>query len=102
MPNHFKVTDSQDLEPGTSKKVWVNFKPDIDLGHLIAMATFIGGLFLQWSIMDQRVTRVEERQKSSEVTTTETKTDIKEIKAVVNKIGTDLAVNNALNAARNK
>lgn len=99
MPDHFKVTDSQMLEPDSrSKKVWVNFKPDIDLGHLIAMATFIGGLFLQWQAMDRRVTIIEQKQSVTTEQTAETKNDIKEIKVVVNKIGTDLAVANAVAA----
>lgn len=101
MPDHFKVTDSAELEPmQRSKKLWVNFKPDIDLGHLIAMLTFLGGLALQWQAMDRRVTIVEQKQAVTAEQTAETKTDIKEIKAVVNKIGTDLAVSNAINARK--
>ena len=101
MPEHFQVTDSAALESGQrTKKLWVNFKPDIDLGHLIAMLTFLGGLFLQWQAMDRRVTIVEQKQQVAAEQTQETKSDIKEIKAVVNKIGTDLAVANAMNSRK--
>lgn len=100
-PEHFQVTDSALLDPNAKqKKLWVNFKPDVDLGHLIATASFLGGLFIYAQGFDRRVTIIEQKQAQSAEQTAETKADIKEIKAVVNKIGTDLAVSNAVNSRK--
>ena len=97
MSDRFKITDTGDLHDGsTRKKVWVNFKPDIDLGHLIATASFLGGLFLYAQSFDRRVTIIEQKQEVSASQISEIKADIKEIKATVNTIGKDLAVQNAL------
>lgn len=100
-PEHFKVTDSALLDPESKqKKIWVNFKPDIDLGHLIAAITFLGGLALQWQAVDRRITILEQRQAITAEQNAETRSDLKEIKATINKIGTDLAVSNAVNSRK--
>jgi hypothetical protein len=99
-PDHFKITDTMPLETPAAKKVWVNFVPNIDLGHLIAMLTFLGGLALQWQVMDRRITIIEQKQLVTSEQSAETRSDLKEIKSVINKIGTDLAVQNAMNATR--
>lgn len=96
MTGHFKVTDSSQLEPESRKKVWVNLKPDIDLGHLIAMATFIGGLMLQWNAMDRRVTVIEQKQQQLESLSSEVRADLKEIKKTTGTIETNLAVQAAI------
>lgn len=99
-PEHFQVTDSALLEPNSRKKLWVNFKPDIDLGHLIAAFTFLGGLGLQWQAVDRRITILEQRQTVTAEQNAETRADLKEIKATINTIGKDLAVSNAVNSRK--
>jgi len=89
-------------------KHWIQFDRRIDLGHLIAMATFIGGLFLQWNIMDKRVTLAEEKLAQTSATQQdlksanrdnylELKIDVKEMKQTLGSVQQTLAVLNATN-----
>lgn len=99
MPDsHFQI-DPGDGEPGR-KRVWVNFKPDIDLGHVVATVSFLGALFTYAQNFDRRMTILEQKQITSDAQSAETKADIKEIKKTVTEIGTTLAVQNAINNAR--
>lgn len=81
-------------EDSRSKKLWVNFKPDIDMGHMLAMLTFLGGLFMQYNSFDKRVTIIEQKQAQTESQGQEVKIDIKDIKKSVGEISTQLAVQN--------
>jgi hypothetical protein len=96
-PSHFQYDGQQ--SPAT-KKVWVNFKPDIDLGHVIAACTFLGGLFLYAQGFDRRLTIIEQKEEANAAQAGEMKSDLKEIKKAVNEIGTNLAVQNAVNQTR--
>lgn len=91
-----------------TQKHWIHFDRRIDLGHLIAMMTFIGGLFLQWNIMDKRVTLAEEKLAQTTNTQQEIKSnnrdnylelkiDVKEIKQTLSAVQQTLAVLNASN-----
>lgn len=88
MPDHLQH------DPAPHK--WVNFRRDIDLGHLIALASFLIALFVYASAFDRRQTITEQKQAASDVQAAEMKADIKEIKKTVNEIGTNLAVQNAI------
>lgn len=90
------------------KKPYINFVPNIDLGHLIAMLTFLGGLFLQWNVMDRRLTVAEEQLKQATAQSTELKAqnrenylelkvDVKEIKQTIGSVQQTLAILNATN-----
>jgi hypothetical protein len=92
----------------THKEPWINFVRTIDLGHLIAMATFIGGLFLQWNVMDRRLTIAEEQLKQASSQNIELKAanrenylelkvDVKEIKQTIGSVQQTLAIINATN-----
>jgi len=96
--SHFQFENPPNNQ--ANKRVWINFKPDVDLGHLIAMCSFLGGLFVYAQSFDRRMTIIEQKQEVNTNATAETKADIKEIKNAVNKIGTDLAVQNAIQGAR--
>lgn len=98
MPDSHFQYDGQQSSP--RKRVWVNFKPDIDLGHVIAACTFLGGLFLYAQGFDRRLTIIEQKGEANSAQATEMKSDIKEIKKAVNEIGTNLAVQNAINQQR--
>lgn len=91
-----------------TQKHWIHFDRRIDLGHLIAMMTFIGGLFLQWNIMDKRVTLAEEKLAQTANTQQEIKSnnrdnylelkiDVKEMKQTLAVVQQTLAVLNAHN-----
>lgn len=91
-----------------TQKHWIQFDRRIDLGHLIAMMTFIGGLFLQWNIMDKRVTLAEEKLAQTANTQQEIKSnnrdnylelkiDVKEMKQTLAVVQQTLAVLNAHN-----
>lgn len=97
--DHFQVSDTMPLESEQqpNKKVWVNFLPNIDLGHLLTMIGFGVAFAAQWNIQDRRITTIEAQQKHAEVAQADVKSDIKEIKAVVLNIQLQQA---ALNAAR--
>ncbi len=93
--------------PG-EKKPMINFIPNIDLGHLIAMVTFLGGLFLQWNVMDRRLTVAEEQLKQQSTQNTELKAanrenylelkvDVKEIKQTIGSVQQSLAIINVTN-----
>lgn len=75
---------------------WVNFKRDVDLGHVITLLSFLGALFVYAQGFDRRVTIVEQKQTTTDAAQAETKADIKEIKRTVSEIGTNLAVQNAI------
>lgn len=101
MSGHFQVTDNASLmtQDGTpNKKVWINFLPNIDLGHLLTMVGFAVAMFVQWNIMDQRVTRAEMQNSQQDQSLKDIKDDIKEIKAVVLNIQLQQAANNAVRA----
>lgn len=95
MGEHFQL----DGEP-PRKKVWINFKRDVDLGHLIATASFLGGLFVYAQSFDRRMTILEQKQQVQSEQAAETKSDIKDIKNKVTEIGTGLAVQNAIAQAQ--
>lgn len=82
-PEHFKITDTMPLSTPSAKKVWVNFLPNIDLGHLLTMIGFGVAFFAQWNVMDQRITRAEMENQQQNAVINEVKGDIKEIKTVV-------------------
>ncbi len=83
--DHFQVSDNMPLpaDPQQQKKVWVNFLPNIDLGHMLTMIGFGVAFFAQWNMMDQRITKAEMVNQQQEAVISEVKGDIKEIKAVV-------------------
>lgn len=96
-----------------TKRMGINFIPNIDLGHLIAMLTFLGGLFLQWNIMDRRLTVAEEQLKvavaqqqelkaANRDNYLELKVDVKEIKQTVSSVQQTLAIINATNQQSNQ
>lgn len=81
----------------------INFIPNIDLGHVISMATIVGGLFLQWTVMDRRITVAEEQLKQAQHQNAELKAasrdnylelkvDVKEIKQTVSSVQQTLVV----------
>lgn len=91
-----------------TKRMGINFIPNIDLGHLIAMLTFLGGLFLQWNIMDRRLTVAEQQlvqvagqntelKAQNRENYLELKVDVKEIKQTVGSVQQTLAILNATN-----
>lgn len=91
-----------------TQKHWIQFERRVDLGHLIAMLTFLGGLFLQWNVMDRRLTIAEEQLKvqtaqgvelkaANRENYLELKVDIKEIKQTVGSVQQTLAILNATN-----
>lgn len=91
-----------------TQKHWIQFDRRIDLGHLIAMVTFLGGLILQWSIMDRRITVAEEKQTQTQLQQQELKSnnrdnylelkiDVKEMKQTLGLVQQTLAVLNATN-----
>lgn len=101
------MTEEQNV-PVVAKHMGIKFVPNIDLGHLIAMVTFIGGLFLQWNVMDRRLTVAEEQLKQVASQNTELKSanrenylelkvDVKEIKQTVGSVQQTLAILNATN-----
>jgi hypothetical protein len=92
MSDHFQL----DGDEPARKKVWINFKRDVDLGHLIATASFLVTLFLYAQGFDRRMTIVEQKQQAQTEQAAETKADIKDIKNKVTEIGTGLAVQNAI------
>lgn len=90
------------------KHMGINFIPNIDLGHLIAMLTFVAGLVLQWNIMDRRLTIAEQQllvvsSQNTELKAQnrenylELKVDVKEIKQTVGSVQQTLAILNATN-----
>lgn len=100
-----------DKDEATSKH-WIQFDRRVDLGHLIAMATFIGGLFLQWGIMDKRITLAEEKlqqtansqqdlKSNNRDNYLELKIDVKEMKQTLGSVQQTLAVLNATTQTRN-
>lgn len=91
-PGHFQVTDNQQL-PGQTpvKKVWVNFLPNIDLGHVITMISFLAAIGAQWNIMDRKITIVEQRSAQQDAQVVEIKADLKEIKGAMLQIQLTLA-----------
>ena len=91
-----------------TQKHWIQFERRIDLGHLIAMLTFLGGLFLQWNVMDRRLTIAEQQllvvsSQNAELKAQnrenylELKVDEKEIKQTVGSVQQTLAILNATN-----
>lgn len=85
------------------KKVWVNFLPNVDLGHLLTMIGFAGAMVIQWQAFDRRLTIVEEQNKMQDIALTayrtdtregsqEIKSDIKDIKASVGQIQQAMAL----------
>lgn len=99
------MTDEQQVVP---HKRMINFIPNIDLGHLLAMLTFLGGLFLQWNVMDRRLTIAEEQLKqvngqnqelksANRENYLELKVDVKEIKQTIGSVQQTLAILNATN-----
>lgn len=100
-PEHFQVTDTAGIDGSTQhKKLWVNLKPDIDLGHAIAMLTFLGGLFMQYNSFDKRVTVLEQQMQQTAAQSQELKSDVKDIKKTVGEINTQLAVQNYITKAK--
>lgn len=63
--DHFKVSDHMPItdESPDRKRVWVNFIPNIDFGHLLTMIAFAGGMVGIYNNMDKRLTIVEEQNK---------------------------------------
>lgn len=103
--DHFMVSDVAPLEArgrDPNKKVWVNWLPNIDLGHVLTMATFVGALIVNWNIMDRRITVIEQKLANSEVQTAEFKSDVKEIKASLGDIKSTLAVQTFINSQQYK
>jgi Tfp pilus assembly protein PilN len=89
---HITVTDTVPRKTPEGRKVWVNFIPNIDLGHMLTMVSFAAGLAAMWNIQDRRITVVEQKAVSVEQQSQELKTDVKEIKAALVQIQTTLAV----------
>lgn len=105
--DHFKLSDMTPLE-GTkqidpSKRVWVNFLPNIDFGHLLTMIGFTAALVVQWNAMDKRITIIEEQLKvvSSQYaearadnrgTLNEVRGDVKNVKESLGEIKSTLAL----------
>lgn len=96
-----------------TQKHWIQFDRRIDLGHLIAMVTFLGGLFLQWNIMDKRVTLAEEKiaqsgnaqqelKSNNRDNYLELKIDVKEMKQTLAVVQQTLAVLNSNSQSNRK
>lgn len=101
MPHRFQVTDTTTMPLEShpeqqSKKVWVNFLPNIDLGHMLTMIGFGIAFAAQWNIQDRRITIAETAVQQQKVEITDIKGDLKEIKAVVINIQLQQAANNAV------
>lgn len=102
-PAHFKVTDTMPIEPTPdAKKVWFNFVPNVDLGHILTMFAFSIGFATQWNIQDKRITVAEQKLIQVESQLTEFKSDVKDIKTSLAQIQSALAVQNFVNQQRTK
>ncbi len=96
--SHFRVTDTMPLEPSPdAKKVWFNFVPNVDLGHLLTMFAFSIGFATQWNIQDKRITVAEQKLLQVEAQVSEFKGDMKEIKRSLAQIEATLAVQQFMN-----
>lgn len=103
---HFKMSDQASLEVPTDsrgRKVWVNFLPNIDFGHLLTMVGFAAGMALQWNAFDRRLTIAEEQLKqvsgqltesrsNNRETLNEVKSDVKGIKEAVTQVQQSMAL----------
>lgn len=107
-PHHFQITDTMSLPNASQqvsdnqKKVWVNFLPNIDLGHMLTMIGFGIAFAAQWNIQDRRITVAETAVEQQKQQITEIKGDLKEIKAVVLNIQLQQAANVAVRAQGGK
>lgn len=81
---------------------WVSFSRDINLGHILTMLTFLGGLYIYGQAQDRRITILEQAQQTNAAQMADTKADIKEIKGKVTEISTNLAVQAAIYARPTK
>lgn len=86
-----------------TKRVWVNFLPNIDFGHLLTMIGFTGALIVQWNAMDKRITIIEEQLKvvsaqyqdaraDNKGTLNEVRIDVKQVKESLTSIQSALAI----------
>lgn len=89
---HFKVTDTVPRKTPDGRKVWVNFIPNIDLGHLLTMVGFAAAMATTWNIQDRRITVIEQRQEASQKQLEDVRADLKEIKATLAQVQQILAV----------
>jgi len=55
------VAQSFPLGPHGSKKIW--FDPTVNLGHILTFLGFIFSIFVGWTILDKRVTVLEEQRR---------------------------------------
>lgn len=105
--DHFQISDLMTIpdqnQHDPNKKVWVNFLPNIDFGHLLTMIGFTGALLVQWNAMDKRITIIEEQLKvvsaqyaearsDNKGTLNEVRTDVKMVKDSLNDIKSAMAI----------
>lgn len=96
MKDHFKVSDMQSLEEtmesrSQSKKVWVNFLPNIDLGHMLTMISFAVAMATTYNIQTTRITILEQNLNSQKEQVAEIKAYVKEINAQILQVQITLA-----------
>lgn len=89
---HFNVIDTLPKKTPDARKVWINFVPNVDLGHILTMIGFASALAVTWNIQDRRITLAEQKLLQAEQTNAELKIDVKEIKSTLTQIQTTLAV----------
>lgn len=90
---HLTVTDTVTPKRNTDgRKVWVNFIPNIDLGHLLTMVGFAAAMATTWNIQDRRITITEQKLTAAEQQTAEMRLDIKEMKRTLEQVQQTLAV----------
>lgn len=56
----------------------IRFDKTVNLGHVISTLVFVGGIFLQWSVMDKRVTVLEESRQTQRERDTNQDTNTRE------------------------
>jgi hypothetical protein len=82
--DHFTVSNMMPLDDSNSRsetsgrRVWLNFLPNIDLGHLLTMIGFAAALTVQWNAMDKRITIIEQQQQQINAQYSESKADQKQ------------------------
>lgn len=100
MSEHFKVSDTMPLATPEARKVWVNFVPNVDLGHILTMVSFASALAVTWNLQDRRITVAEQKQAASEAQLAEVKSVVKDIQMTLTQIQITLAVQGTLNNTR--
>lgn len=98
MPNrqsnwgHLAVTDTLPRKTPEGRKVWVNFIPNIDLGHILTMIGFAAATVTIWNVQDRRITVVEQKQEATQQQIQDMRADLKEIKTTLNQVQQAIAV----------